>query len=1131
MHWPEVLSLVAELVDVGRRRETAHALAKHLGADDLVIFVLDPEIGLSLPAPGFPQTLPDGRSWQAFLTQCIASGRHAGVLAFHDMLSRKDAIGVATDDGTVLVLLGGEPFSDAISEVRLFLPLLAAAFRGERASVTAAGHAAAERGAAAHAHALAEGLDITRRKLQEALHEADNEIAKRNRAEKALREQREWLHVTLTSIGDAVLTTDTFGRVTFLNGVAQSLTGWAQDEAAGRPLEEVFRIINEHTHQPIENPVKKVLAEGNIVGLANHTVLIAKDGTERVIGDSAAPIRNAQGEVAGVVLVFRDITEHRRSGEALRQSHARFEALFDAAPVGIYLVDAGMRIRHVNPKARPVFGDVERLIGSNFLIGSDFVEVIHILWSPQVADEVVAVFRHTLDTGEPYHNPEFSEERHDSKVREYYDWQMHRIQLPDGQYGVVCYFNDISKQVLARQALAESEEHLRFMAESMPQKIFTAKPNGDVDYFNPQWMAFTGLSFEQIRDWGWRQFIHPDDLAENVRVWQQSIDTGEPFQLEHRFRRADGEYRWHISRALPMRDAQGRITRWIGSNTEVHDVKKIQESLRWSEQTARFLAQASADLAELTDYESTLQKVTSIAVPSFADWCAVDLLDPDGTLRRLAVTHADPAKVKLAQELMERYPPKPDAQHGGPQVARTGKSELVEDIPDSLLATFAHDDEHLRILRQLGLKSYIFVPMQSKGRMLGVLTFVMAETGRRYNSNDLLAAEDLAYRAAVAVENAQLYGALREADRRKDDFLATLAHELRNPLAPLRNALQIMKLSDNGGGAANVREMMERQLQQMVRLVDDLLDVSRITKGKIELRKERLALATVVQSAQEISRPLIETARHELTVNLPSEPLLVDGDLTRLAQVLSNLLNNAAKYTPEGGRIWLTVERDGSEAVMQVRDNGTGIPADMLPRIWEIFTQVDRTLERSQGGLGIGLSLVRRLVEMHGGSVDGFSEGVGRGSTFTVRLPLALVEPVRQQAEGQQAEASGRRRILVVDDNVDSAKTLAMLLQLTGNEVRTAHDGPSALEVAAAYVPDVVLLDIGLPGMSGLDVARRMREMPRLRDTMLIAQTGWGQQEDRRRSEEAGFDAHLVKPVDPAVLMKLLLTDKFVKNV
>lgn len=372
----------------------------------------------------------------------------------------------------------------------------------------------------------------------------------------------------------------------------------------------------------------------------------------------------------------------------------------------------------------------------------------------------------------------------------------------------------------------------------------------------------------------------------------------------------------------------------------------------------------------------------------------------------------------------------------------------------------------------------------------------------------------------------QTEAALKDASRSKDEFLAVLAHELRNPLAPLSNAIQLIRLAaDDRTILDQARAMMERQVQQMVRLIDDLLDVSRISRDKLELRKEWVDLAGVVQSAVETTRHLLTAADHRLTVELPAEPVALEVDPLRLAQVVANLLNNAAKYTPPGGQITLTAARADNEIVIRVRDNGIGIPADKLPHVFELFMQVDRSLERSQGGLGVGLTLVKRLVEMHGGSVEARSDGAGAGSEFVVRLPAAaprLASPAPPNGAAGPNAPVARRRILVVDDNIDAAESLAVVLRTMGHEARTAHDGPAALDAAGAFQPEVVFLDIGMPKMNGYDVAQRMRGQAWGKGAMLVALTGWGQDEDRRRSREAGFDEHLVKPVDLTRLAALL---------
>jgi PAS domain S-box-containing protein len=374
-------------------------------------------------------------------------------------------------------------------------------------------------------------------------------------------------------------------------------------------------------------------------------------------------------------------------------------------------------------------------------------------------------------------------------------------------------------------------------------------------------------------------------------------------------------------------------------------------------------------------------------------------------------------------------------------------------------------------------------------------------------------------------ERKQAEQTLHEASRTKDEFLATLAHELRNPLAPIRTGLEILKKdAGNGAPSQRARGIIERQLVHMIRLIDDLLDISRITSGKIHLEKKPMALRTVIESAVETSRPGVEAGRHQLDIDLPAEEIQVDADFTRLAQAVANLLNNAAKYTPAGGHILLQVRRDGDDAVIRVQDNGVGIPPEMLERVFQLFAQVGRTIDRSQGGLGIGLSLVRSLVELHGGSVTADSAGAGQGSTFTIRVPC--LAPVQGVAVAPVATAAPLAReglrVLLADDNVDAADTMSAVLEMSGHAVRTVYSGQEALDLAAAFAPDVMLLDIGMPGMSGYELAQRLRADGRYANTILVALTGWGSESDRVQAMQAGFDHHLTKPVDHHALEPLL---------
>ncbi len=643
--------------------------------------------------------------------------------------------------------------------------------------------------------------DLTeRRQAEESNRLLLQEEAARKAAEEAaeaIERQREQLHVTLSSIGDAVVVTDEKGIINFVNPVAAALTGWEPHEATGQPLERVLRVINEETRQDVENPVSIVFRENRVVEMANHTALVTRDGREIPIEDSAAPIRGKDGTIGGAVLVFRDVTAARRAMEA---------SLYLAAIV-------------------------------------------------ESSDD--AIIGHTLD-------------------------------------GEIAAWNRGAERLYGYKA-----------SEIIGQPLALLVPPD-----------------------------HPDELP----MILDRLRRGESIEhFETQRLRKDGS-RVDVSLTIsPVKDAEGKFI---------------------------------------------------------------------------------------------------------------GASKIARDIT-----------------------------------------------------------------------------AQKEEDRRKTEFLALLAHELRNPLAPLRNGLQVIRLAAKHPDAVEkARALMERQLEHMVRLVDDLLDVSRISRGKLELRRETLLLSVAVSHALDVCAPIINEQEQELIISQPDEPMYLDADKTRLAQAVCNLLSNASKYSDKGSRIWLTVAREGQEAVIRVKDEGIGIPPEMLPRVFDMFMQVDRSLEKSQGGLGVGLAIVKRLSEMHGGRVEARSEGEDKGSEFIIRLPTiaAPVEAPSRETVKAPTQAATGCRILVVDDNVDSATTLAKVLNLMGHEVRTAYDGKSGLEAAIEFQPALILLDIGMPKLNGYDVARSIRAQPWGQSITLAALTGWGQAEDQRRSEEAGFDFHLVKPVEPESLERLV---------
>ncbi|MFY0522702.1 ATP-binding protein [Archangium gephyra] len=512
------------------------------------------------------------------------------------------------------------------------------------------------------------------------------------------------------------------------------------------------------------------------------------------------------------------------------------------------------------------------------------------------------------------------------------------------------------------------------------------------------------------------------------------------------------------------------------------------------QQRADFLSEASALLGSSLDLEAALTWVARLLIPRFADWVVIRVVErtPSGTdeTKTLAL-HREQEKAGLARELGL-----------------------------SLLSTWSEP-------RSCITNNSVLAPIAARGRVLGAIVLGTEEVGR-YDTEALELIEELGLRAGVALDNARLYQEAREADRRKDEFLAMLGHELRNPLSPMVTALQLMRMKD-GAALERERTIIERQVEHLTRLVDDLLDVSRITRGKVQLKRGRIDLAAVLMKAAEMAGPLLEQRSHYLEMPAPAGPLFVDGDPARLAQVLANLLNNAAKYTDPGGRIVVSAVGEGEQAVVRVRDNGAGIAPNILPRIFDMFVQEGRSIDRSQGGLGLGLAIVRSLVELHGGSVSVHSEGLGRGSEFVVRLPL-VAQHVNAGGEVRSPppEAPTPRgdprcvRLLLVDDNRDSVELLTEFLDAKGYVTRMALDGPTGLAAASVFQPHIALLDVGLPVMDGYELASRLRQEPSLKGIKLVAITGYGQESDRHRAHEAGFDLHLVKPIEPGQLLRIL---------
>jgi PAS domain S-box-containing protein len=637
--------------------------------------------------------------------------------------------------------------------------------------------------------------------------------------------------------------------------------------------------------------------------------------------------------------------------------------------------------------------------------------------------------------------------------------------------------SDIDEEKRAADELARGDERLRLALEAGRMGTWEWDIRTNRVAWSENLEEIHGLprgGFDGTFE-GFRRLIHPDDQGPVELAIARSVEERSDLDIEFRIARPDGSVGWMLGKGKVLTDEGGRPTRMLGVGMDITGRKLTEQALRQSEQRfARFM-QHLPGLAWIKDAQGRYVYANDAAEKAFRT----------------------PRPELYGQTDEDVFPPETAA-----QFREHDRRALASGAGVQVIETLEHEDG---VLHHSLVSKFPIPSPDGEGVLVG---------GMAIDVTDRVRADE----------------ALREADRRKGEFLATLAHELRNPLAPIRNALRLMKHSDGRGDLEAERAMAERQVVHLTRLVDDLMDVARINQGRIELRKQALDLAPVVERAVEAVQSSIEGCGHALSVSLPAEPVRLEADPTRLEQVIWNLLSNAAKYTEPGGKIRLSVRRDGGWVALRVRDTGIGIEPEMLPRIFGMFVQADGRRDRTQGGLGIGLSLVKTLVEMHGGGVEARSGGLGQGSEFVVRLPVppeaipARAGPAPEESS-QPAAVPLRRRILVVDDNVDAANSLARLLKrVYGQEVRVAHDGPGALRLAGEFRPEFVLLDIGMPGMDGYEVARRMRERGDLGGARLIALTGWGQEADRLRSRDAGFAHHLVKPVDPEVLCRLLFS-------
>jgi PAS domain S-box-containing protein len=746
--------------------------------------------------------------------------------------------------------------------------------------------------------------------------------------------------------------------------------------------------------------------------------------------------------------------EAERIAEALRQSNEMLEALVHCSALGIVGLDREARVTVWNSAAERIFGwSAAEAIG-RFL--------------PLIADDSREEF--LANFGVALRGGVFSGEvRRRRKDGSPVDLRVSTAPLRDAAgriTGVVTVVEDVTEQRRAAEALQASEARYRAIVESQTELVCRYRADGTVTFANDAFCRYFGRVREELVGQVFVPTIHPADLPE-VRERLASLGPGERVvTVENRIIGPGGAVRWTQWTNVALYDDQGRFIEFQAVGRDVTDERRAAAR-------QRLLAEASRVLAASLDYEATLADLARLAVPDLADWCTVDMVEPDDSLRRVAAAPLDPGPPALA--------------------GRLGRGDAAT----------------------------LTVAMVARGRPIGTLTLGVG-VARGFDAGDRALAEELAARAALAVENARLYRETEAANRAKDQFLATLAHELRNPLAPILNALQALyRLGPASGEGNQLRDIIARQTRHLARLVDDLLDLSRVASGKVALERQAIDLRDVAARSLRALQASGRARLHEVLLDAHAEPVVVEGDPVRLEQVLGNLLDNAVKYSPEGGPVRLTVRDEGGQGVVSVEDRGIGIAPEMLEAIFQAFTQVDTSLDRPRGGLGLGLAVARGLVEQHGGRISAHSAGLGRGSEFVLQLPLAAAAP----AAPPEPASPGRtavRHIVVVEDYPDAREALRTLLTLDGHAVATAADGREGVELIRQLRPDVGLVDIGLPGLDGYEVAREVRAAPGGTGVYLIALTGYGQAYDRRRALEAGFDLHLVKPVDVGELSQAL---------